>query len=148
PDLADNHSAGNGVEGFSEGFGADAELPDPVLIDLDVQVLHRLVPVEIDEPRIRVLPDCLGDEKRCLARALLRRAADAVLQRPADWRPQFQRVNPGVETGELAVQRLFQPRPDTLTLLDALSDDNRLGEIVIGQLHVQRQVKAYGTLPD
>src|SRR5262249_55628585 len=117
PDLADYHSAGNGVEGFGEGFGADAELPDPVLVDLDVQVLHRLVQVEIAEPRIRVLPNCLGDEKRCLTGALRRRTADAVLQRPADWRPQFQRVNPGIETGELAVERLFQTRPDNLTLL-------------------------------
>jgi hypothetical protein len=59
--LGDNHSAGHRIQGFGQRFGADAELANPVLIDLDPQALHRLVPVEIDQPRIWVLPDGLPD---------------------------------------------------------------------------------------
>jgi hypothetical protein len=59
--LGDDHSAGNRVQSFGQGLGAVAELANPVLIDLDLQALHRLIPVEIDQPRIRVLPDGLPD---------------------------------------------------------------------------------------
>src|SRR6202007_2515347 len=115
-----DHSAGDGIEGFGEGFGADPELADPVLIDLHAQALHRLVPVEIDQPGVRVLPDRLGNKERRVAGAFRGLAADAILQWPANRWPQFQRVDSGVETGELAVEFLLQPRPDNFALRDAL----------------------------
>jgi hypothetical protein len=55
PDLGYDHSGGNRIEGFGQRLRADAELADPVLVHLDAQALHRLVPVEIDQPGIRVL---------------------------------------------------------------------------------------------
>ena len=113
-----------------------------------MQALHRLVPVEIDEPRIRVLPDGLGNQERRVAGAIRGLAADAILQWPADRRSQLERINSGIETGEFRVERLLQTRPDDFALRNALGDDDRLREIVVGQLHVQRQIETDRPLPD
>ena len=90
----------------------------------------------------------MGDKKSRVAGALGCRAADAVLQRPADGRSQFQRVNPGIEIAELAVQCLFQASSDGLALLEALGHDDSLGKIIVSQLYIQRQVKTNRALPD
>ena len=37
---------------------------------------------------------------------------------------------------------------DDFALVEALGDDHRFGEIVVGQLHIERQVEAERTLPD
>src|SRR6202040_677430 len=76
------------------------------------------------------------------------RAADAVLQWPADRRPQLESGDPGIEAGELAVERLLQPAADDLTLLDALGDDDGFGKEVVGELNVQWQIEPDRTLPD
>ena len=123
-------------------------MANPILVDLDPEALHRLVPIEIDQLRIRILPDRLRDAERGLAGPLYGWAADAILQGPADRRAQLQRVDPGVEIGELGVERLLQARPDDFAFLDALGDDDRLGKIIVGELHVEGQIEADRTLAD
>src|SRR5262249_23694892 len=104
---------------------------DLVLVDLDAQALHRLVPVEIDQSRILVLTDGLRDKKRSVASPLWRLAADPVLQGPADRRPQLERGDSSVGIGELFGKGLLEACADDLTLFYPLGDDDCFGKIVV-----------------
>ena len=72
----------------------------------------------------------------------------AVLQRPAHRRAELQRIDAADDVGEVARQRLFQLGLHALALLQSLCDDHGLGEEVVGQLHVERQVEAHRASPD
>jgi hypothetical protein len=58
----------------------------------------------------------LRDEERGVAGAFGARAADSVLQWPANRRSELQRRNPGGEIGKLAVELLLQAGADDLAL--------------------------------
>ena len=76
------------------------------------------------------------------------RADDAVLQGPADRRPQLQRRHPSDDLREALGQQLFESRLESFARLDVVGHDNGLGEEGVGQLDVQGQIEADGALTD
>ena len=70
------------------------------------------------------------------------RAADAILHRPADRRPELERGDPRDRGREILGQHLLELGLQPLARVDVLGDDHRLGEEVVRQLDVERQVEA------
>ena len=110
--------------------------------------LARLVPVVVDVARVGVLAEHLREGLRQLARRAGIGAADAELQRPADRRPELQRAHARQHVVEVVGEGLLQARLHAGALLEALGDDHGLGEEVVGELGVERQVEADGALAD
>ena len=65
-----------------------------------------------------------------------------------DRRSHFERRDARDQPGELLVERLLQLGPHELALLEAFGHHDRLGEEVVRQLHVERQVEAHRALAD
>ena len=72
----------------------------------------------------------------------------AVFHRPTHGRAELQRIDPRDHLREARRQRLFKPRAHLLALLEPFCHDDRLGEEVVRQGDVERQVEADGALAD
>ena len=71
------------------------------------------------------------------------RAADAILHRPADRRAELERRDARRPTlGNCSASTFSSFALQPLARRHVLGDDDRLGEEVVGQLHVERQVEA------
>ncbi len=93
--------------------------------------------------RVRVsVPTTFGELQRQAPHLVLVRAGDAVLQRPAHGRAQFERRDARDDAWELLGQHLFQLVVQPLARLEVLGHDDELAEEGVGQLHVQRQDEA------
>ena len=68
--------------------------------------------------------------------------ADAILHRPSDRRPELERIDPADDAGKLVGQDLFQLRREPLARRHILGDDHRLGEEIVRQLDIERQIEA------
>src|SRR5689334_5366261 len=75
-------------------------------------------------------------------------AADTVFDGPADGGAKLERIDTGDGTREAHREGLLETRAYLVALLQSLGDHDRLGEVVVGQGHVERQIKADGALPD
>ena len=67
-----------------------------ILVDPDAQLAGRLVPIEVDAPRIGIPGDDLREPQRGLPHLFLVGPAHAILYRPADGRPELERRRSGV----------------------------------------------------
>ena len=86
---------------------------------------------------------------RELAHLLRVRSADAELQWPADGRSKLKRADAAHHLLEFRpLQRGEDPLLNGWPNLESLGDNNRLREEVVGELLVQRQVKANGATTD
>src|SRR4029434_857471 len=75
-------------------------------------------------------------------------AADPILDRPADRRPQLKRENPPDRLGKLFLKRGLKALLDLVPHLQALGDNDRLGEEIVLELHVERQVESNRPAPN
>jgi hypothetical protein len=66
------------------------------------------------------------------------------ISRTWDRRPQLQRVDAADEAGKIIGQDLLQFCPHPLAGYDILGDDHRLGEEIVRQLDIERQIEADG----
>ena len=98
-------------------------------------------------PTLRVGADDLGELQRQPAHGLDVRSAEPVLDRPADRRPEVERVDEAVDADEVLAQQLLQARRDPLAGVEIPGDDHDLAEEGIGELLVERQVEAHGARP-
>ena len=146
--LGDDRAGDGGIQHGGERLRAQAEPARLVLVDLDAHLAGRLVPVEIDAPRVGAGRHHLGELERDLAHLVHVRAADAILHRPADRRPELERRDPRDRARKVLGQHLLQLGLQPLARVDILGDDHRLGEELVRQLDVQRQVEADRALAD
>ena len=91
--------------------------------------------------------DDLGELEGDLAHLRQIGTADAVLHRPADRRSELQRIDAADHARKLIGQDLFELDPEPFARRDVLGHDHGLGEEVVGQLHVERQIEADGAAP-
>ena len=76
------------------------------------------------------------------------RPTDAILQRPADRRPELERIQPGNNSGKLFGEEHFEPGANALARFETFRDDDGLRKEVVCQLHVQRKIEADRALSD
>src|SRR3954453_18352235 len=112
-----------------------------VLIDPDLKRARRLDPVVVHLFDGGVRRQDLGHLEGDLAHLSGVRPAHAVLKRPADRRSQFKGVDPTDDARELGRKRLLQPGLDAFPLFQALRHNHSLGEEVVRELQVKRQVE-------
>ena len=146
--LRDGGAGQHGIDVVGELLGADAERARPVLVDLDADRLARLVPVVVDVARVGVPADHLREGLGQLARL----SASGPLTRNFSGQPTGGPSSSGLtraSTLSKFAQRLAPGAACTLgALLEALGDDHGLGEEVVGELRIERQVEADRTLAD
>ena len=75
-------------------------------------------------------------------------AGDAHLHRPADRRTVEQAVGLGAHVGEVVRQHLAHPQQRALARLDRLRHQHQLGEVLVLELLVERQVEARRAFAD
>ena len=126
----------------------EAKLPRLVLVDADAHDARRFDPVEVDVAHARRRAQQIGDLQGDRAHALRVRPAHAVLHRPTHGRSKFQRIDARDHLREARRQGLFKSRAHLLALLEPLGHHDRLGEEVVGQGDVDRQIEADGALAD
>ena len=83
-----------------------------------------------------------GEPQRDVPHLAHIRAADAILHRPAHGRAEPQRRDPADHAREILRERRLEPRLQPLARCHVLGDDDRLGEEVVRQLDVERQIEA------
>ncbi len=76
------------------------------------------------------------------------RTTHAILQRPANGWPQFKRRKTAHHAGKFLNQNRLEATAEPLACFKALGDNDRLGKEIVGELHVQRQIKSDGSLTD
>ena len=91
---------------------------------------------------LRIGRDDLGELERDLAHLRDVGAADAILHRPADRRPELERRDAADDARKIVGQNLLELLPQPLARGDILGDDHRLREEVVRQLDVERQIEA------
>ena len=136
------------VQGVGQILRAQAQKARLVLVDPDPDGPRRLHPIVVDVPGAWGRPDFLSDLERDRAHLLRLPSAHPVLKRPSDRRAEFQRVDPSDNAREFCRQRLLQPCLHPFALLQPFCHDHRLGEEVVWQLDVKRQIKPDRALPD
>jgi hypothetical protein len=124
------------------------ELPRLVLVDLDAHDPRRLYPIEVDVAHALGRPQKIGDLQGDRVRAIRVRPHHAVFHRPAHGGAEFQRIDPCDHLREPRRQCLFKPRAHLFALLEPFCHDDRLGEEIVRQGDVKRQVEADRTLAD
>src|SRR4030095_3108055 len=75
-------------------------------------------------------------------------AAEAVLNRPADRWAELERENPPDRLGELFLKSSLKAFLDLVPHFQALGDNDRLGEEIVLELHVERQVESNRPAPN
>jgi hypothetical protein len=106
-----------------------------------IGVARRLHPVVVDAPQRAVGPQNLSELERDWAYLRKVGAADPVLHRPSDRRPELERGNPRDDVGQLFGELLLEHSVNPLARSHVLGDDDRLSEEVVGELDVQGQVE-------
>ena len=98
----------------------------------DAHLAGGLVPVEVDAPRVRAGRHDLGEPRSAIVPHLVHvRAADAILHRPADRRPELERGDPADHAREVLGQQLLELGLQPLARVHVLGDDHDLGEEVV-----------------
>ena len=147
--LRDRGARQHRIDVVGQLLRADAEGTRAVLIDLDLDGLGGLVPVVVDVARAGIAADDLREGEGQLARLDRIGACDAELERPADRGTELQRTDARHDVVEIRCREcLLESGLDTRALLEAFGDDDGLGEEVVGELGVERQIEAHRALPD
>ena len=138
----------HGVEHAGHRLRAQAEQARLVLVDADADLARRLDPVEIDRLGIGAAGHDLGQVER--DRAHLR--GSGPLTRYCTGQPTGGPSSSGetraTTLGNCSASAFSSLALQPLAGRDVLGDDHRLGEEVVGELDVERQVEADGTAAD
>jgi hypothetical protein len=97
---------------------------------------------------LRIGCDDLGEPDGNLPHLRHIAAAHAILHGPSDRRTELQRGDAADEARELIGQDFFKLDPEPFARRDILRDDHRLGEKIVRQLDIERQIEADGAAPD
>ena len=142
-DIDAGHHSGQRLR---QHLRADAEKPGLILIDAHAQRALRLDPVKADFFRAWVTGydgrEFVGD----FANPHWLGTTHAVLQRPANRRPQFKRRQAADDSREFLDQKGFEAASEPLACFEALGDNDRLGKEIIRELYIERQVEPDGSL--
>ena len=131
------------IDGLAQGLRADAERTGAILIHLDADDLRGLVPVEVDVARVRGAAEHRRELVGQLAHFRRIWSGNAELERPANGRSELERAHPRHHLLELGpLQRGQDALLHAGAHFEALGDHDRLREEVVGELLVERQVKA------
>lgn len=128
---------------------ADTKRSRTVLIDLYAHDLGGFIPVEVDVARIGAIPKHRREGLGQFSDLPGIGSADPELQGPTDGRPEFEWADPRNYLLEL---RPLQGGKDALlhagSDLEPLRDNHSLGEKVVCELLVKRQIEANGAASD
>ena len=146
--LGHDRSGHDRVENGRERRRAEAKAPRLILVDPQLKLARWLDPIEVDLLGLRVRGDDLGQLHGDGADLADVRAGDAVLQRPADGRSEFQGVDPPDQVRELVGQHRFQLHLKPFPGGHVLCDDHGLAEEIVRKLDIQRKIEADRAAPD
>ena len=119
------------------------------LIDLDPQAAARARSSRNAPARaFGIGGDNAGQVQRTGPQHLGVGAGQAVLQRPADGRPQFQRADAADRLGEFFVQKGGQAVLQPVARREVLGHHDDLRVVVAGRIDIQRQVEPDDVAPD
>ena len=141
-DLRDRRTGDHAVKRLGQLFGAEARLTDPVLVDIDAQLLVLLGPVVIDVAHEVGRAQDIGDLIGIVPGLFGRRRAHSILHRPAHGRPELEPRDPDGRVGEALREQRLEPRLHAVAGLEVLRDDHDLRHEIVVELHVERQIEA------
>ena len=103
-----NGGAGyDGIENTGQCLRAEAEQTRLILVDTNAHLASGLDPVEIDLFGLGIACDDLGELESNLAHLIYVRTADAILHRPSDRWPKFEREKPAKWRSEIRRPETF-----------------------------------------
>src|SRR5262249_44086583 len=146
--LRDGDASDDRVHNTRQRIGAEAELTRLVLIDLDANLSRWFDPVEVDVLRFWISRDDLGELEGNLPHLIEVGTSDTILYWPSDGRSELERIDPCHDFRKILRQNLLELGVQTFPRLDIFSHDHCLGEEIVRQLHVERQIETNSPLAD
>ncbi len=147
-DLRDRDAGFDRIEGLGQIFRTQSQETGLVLVDPDPDGARWRHPVVVEVFCARGGSDRLSDTECDRAHAIRLNPAHPILHRPPDRRPELKWVDPANDVRKRGFQRLFELRLHPIALPQPFGDDDGLGEEIVGQLNVKRQIEPHGALPD
>ena len=147
-ELADLEAGQHGLQRSAHALRGDAKRAGAILVDLQLQARHRLQPVVVHVADLRRRAHDLGDLVGEAAHLVAIGAGHAHLHRPADRRTVEQAIGLGADVGEVVRQHLAHADQHALARLDRLRHQQQLGEVLVLELLVERQIEARRTFAD
>ena len=148
-ELADLEAGQHGLQRTAHCLRGDPEGAGAVLVDVELQARHRLEPVVVHVADARALARMTSATSPARRRTSLRSGpVTRTCTGPADRRTVEQPIGLGADAREVLRQHVAHAQQHALARLDRLRHQQQLGEVLVLQLLVERQVEARRAFAD